>query len=164
MAARNPSSFDLTIDQSLVRPRKQTLVTVPDATLDNQERLVDMPRVVMLDLWAVTSAQSDAAFTRLAGTYYPRGRDIMETGTITDARGYVLCKSTNATNYFVRITIGGTDYTLTVSSSHTTWAWRSISTAITLLSDEQEETVEVTGRVVSIGNQVLAAGVLLTTV
>lgn len=167
MAARTPTSFDLTYNEELLRPRKPILAATPDAMLDNQERLVDMPRVVFVDVHNVNQTGS-SLFTNLAGTYYLRGRDTMGTGTITDARGYVLCRSQFSgavdNTFEVRITIGATNYDLNVANGDTTWTWRLVSSAITLNSDETEETMDVAGRNPAGVDIVLVAGVFLATV
>ena len=170
MAARAPTAFDLTIDESLMRPRKPILDATPDAVLDNQERLVDMPRVVLLDMFPMTNGASTAfGANPVAGPYYFRGRDAMGTGTITDARVYVLSRSdasgAGTDTFEIRVTIGGVDYDLSVASGDTTWTWRLVSSSVTLLSDETEEEMLVQARLpTGVGTRVLMNGVFLTTV
>lgn len=165
MAARAPSAIDLTLNEENLRPRKRILSATPDLVLDNQERLVDMPRVLLCDLHAVSVATSAVAFTRMAGLYYFRGRDTMGTGTITTARVYLLSRSRTANTVTFRARFGGaTNYDLVVTGGDTTWSWRLISSAVTLNSDETEENVEVYGTVSTGGEEAMTAGILITTV
>ena len=122
MAARAPTALDLTLDESLTRPRQFMAPASMDTTLDNQERLVDMPRLMLVDPFICASTDS-ASFQRMAGRYYFRSRDTMGTGTVTDAIVYVLSRSSSAgtanDDFQIRLSVSGDIYVLNKANGDT---------------------------------------------
>jgi hypothetical protein len=142
MAARNPTTFDFTYDETALLPGSYVKTTVPDVIFDNQQFILDHATLLFADVWEKITVTGTTRPIRRLWAHF----DMCGVATTHDVYAAFLCHGdgTAASTYKPEVSfrnVSGGPLTLqgSANGASTSLNWTAIAGPIAIKADGEEE-------------------------